>query len=269
MELSPLVFVLYKLAKYALYPLSWIIVLLGVLTVLALCPTSPARLRWIRLLSASTFLLALLLSNHLVADRLIGVLEEQALEASLQARRPVDAVIVLGGGVRGKGSLRPADQLSETSIVRTICGAALLAEGAAPKLVLSGGDTSLIGTGPTEAVEMKRLALRLGVPEQAIVLEDRSRTTYENAVESKRLLGQASVLLATSAEHIPRSLALFRKQGFDAQAAPCSYSAKNRPGGAWDGNPFGLLPAVEALRYSTYAVNELAGMVLYRVIGKL
>ena len=116
---------------------------------------------------------------------------------------------------------------------------------------------------------MRRLALRFGVPDQAIVIEDRSRTTYENAVETKRLLGNASILLVTSALHMPRALSLARKQGLDATPAPCGYVATNVPSQAWHGNPLDLIPEVHALSSNTEALAELAGILVYRVTGKL
>ena len=116
---------------------------------------------------------------------------------------------------------------------------------------------------------MKRLALRLGVPEDAIVVEDRSRTTYENAVGVKRILGHASILLVTSASHVPRAVGLFRKQGLETTASPCGYLAKDRP---WSGlgiNPFDLLPDVDALSRNTIAITEVVGTIVYWAIGKL
>lgn len=45
MELTPFFFGLYKFVKYGLYPLTWVVLLPGVTTILALFPLSPTRLR--------------------------------------------------------------------------------------------------------------------------------------------------------------------------------------------------------------------------------
>lgn len=177
--------------------------------------------------------------------------------------------MVLGGGVAGKGTLRPSDELLDLSLKRTICGVDLFVQGVAPRILFSGGDASIFGSGPKEALEMKRLARRLGVPEGAILIEDQSKTTYENALATKRLIGSAPILLVTSASHIPRALGLFRKQGLDATPSPCGYTVKNRPGERWQGSPFDLLPDVGALKISTTAIAELVGMLVYWVTGKL
>ena len=269
MELSPFLYGLYKVAKFALYPLSWLVVLLSLITVLALAPLSLRRLRWIRGLAVLTLLLTLLFANHWVAGTLLGFIEAQAPPFEPAPSQHFDAIVVLSGGIYAKGTLRPSDQLSYYSIVRTICGADLYARGVAPKVLISGGDATIFGRGPLEAHEMKRLAVRLGVPEAAILVEDRSRTTYENAVETKRLLGDASILLTTSAFHIPRAQALFRRQGFAVTAYPCTYTAKHRPGDLSELTIFDLIPSADALHATTHAVSELAGILVYRLAGKL
>ena len=269
MDMSPFLFGLYKLVKFAVYPFTWLFVLLGVLTVLVVSPVSPRRLRWIRVLAISAFLLAFLFGNPIVADTLVGLLEQQAPHFDSTTAKRFDAIVVLGGGVAGKGTLRPLDELSDLSMKRTICGVDLFTQGFAPRILFSGGDPTIIGSGPKEALEMKRLARRLGVPEETILIEDQARTTYENALATKRLIGSASILLVTSASHIPRALGSFRKQGLDATSYPCGYSVKNRPSESWRGRLFALLPEVQAFEKSTKATVVLVGMLVYWVTGKL
>jgi uncharacterized SAM-binding protein YcdF (DUF218 family) len=128
----------------------------------------------------------------------------------------------------------------------------------------------VFGEGPKEAEEMKRLAVRLGVPDNEIMLEDRSRTTYENLVETRRLLGPKSVLLVTTAMHLPRAVALARKQGLEAVPFPCGYHAADLPSDSWrHADLFDLLPDVSALRHSTEVLNEAVGILVYRLMGKL
>lgn len=269
MDMSPFFFGLYKIVKFAVYPFTWLFVLLGVLTVLVVSPVSPRRLRWIRILAISSLLFTFLFGNQIVAETLMGLLEQQALPFDGSTAKRFDAIVVLGGGAAGKGTLRPSNELTDLSIRRTICGVDLFAQGFAPRILFSGGDATIIGSGPKEALEMKRLAQRLGVPEEAILIEDQSRTTYENAVATKRLIGSASILLVTSASHIPRALGLFRKQGLDATSYPCGYSVKNRPSESWQRIPFAPFPDVRALLTSTMAIAELVGMLVYWATGKL
>jgi uncharacterized SAM-binding protein YcdF (DUF218 family) len=193
MELTPFLFGLYKLVKYGLYPLSWVFLLLGGTTCLLLLPSTPGRLRWARIGAVSSFVVLLLISSPIVAGQLLGSLEDWYPIPSSPPEKRYDAIVVLGGGVLEQGTLRPVTDLTSYSRNRTTCGVDLYQQGFSDKLVLSGGDGLVFRSGPKESLEMTRWAQRLGVPAAAILTEERSRTTYENAVETKRLLGSASL----------------------------------------------------------------------------
>ncbi len=269
MEMSPFVFGLYKLVKFLIYPYTWLTLILGAIAVLAFLPLSPHRLRWIRVSALGACLVVFIVGNPLVASTMVGLIEERARALEFSTPGHFDAIVVLGGGVKAQGTLRPTTELTQSGMQRTICGANLFAQGMSPRLVLTGGDASIFGSGPKESLIMKRLARRLGVPDGAIAVESSSRTTYENAVETERLLGKASVLVVTSASHIPRALALFRKQGLNAEGYPCGFKAKDRPGDAGEMTPFDFIPTLGALQVSTQAINELVGIVAYWTAGKL
>ncbi|MCX5723691.1 MAG: YdcF family protein [Nitrospirae bacterium] len=270
MELTPFFFGLYKFVKYGLYPLTWVLLLLSAATVLAFRPFSPANVRWLRRLLASSLLLLVVLSSPLIATLLIGSLEARYQPPQLAPSDRFEAIVVLGGGIHEKGSLRPTDELSSTSRNRTTCGVDLYQQGHATTLILTGGDARIFGTGPQEAAEMKRWALRLGVPESATMIDTGSRNTYENATGTKRLIGPASILLVSSASHLPRAVPVFRKQGFRVMPAPCDYVSRDLPGESSDGlDLFDFLPDDDALQRTTEAVTEMAGIVIYWLAGKL
>jgi uncharacterized SAM-binding protein YcdF (DUF218 family) len=116
-----------------------------------------------------------------------------------------DAIVVLGCALHA-GAPSPALRR------RVECGAALLARGVAPLLVLSGGGRS----GRPEAEPMAALAAALGVPPARMLLEPRSRDTIGNAFNSAALLrarGLASVVLVSDAYHLARARILFRRAG--------------------------------------------------------
>lgn len=269
MELSPFWFGLYKLVKFAVYPYTWLVVLTSAATVLAFLPSSAIRRRWLRILTVATLSIVWLLGAPFAATIALGLLEAQYPPFDRTTATRFDAIIVLGGGVNGAGSLRPTDQLTGLNVQRTLCGTDLFAQGFSQRLVLSGGDGAIFGEGPKEAVEMKRLAVRVGVPEQAILLEEQARSTYENAVEVKRVLGQGSILLVTSASHMPRALALFRKQGFEVTPAPCNFHVREWPQFWKNWDPFTLIPDLRSLSETTMAITEVVGMIAYRITGKL
>jgi uncharacterized SAM-binding protein YcdF (DUF218 family) len=269
MELSPFWFGLYKLVKYAVYPYTWLCALAVALVALTVLPSSPASRRGLRILAVATLAIVWLLGTPVVAIIAGGFLESWHPPFDRPAAVHFDAVVVLGGGVTAKGSLRPADQLTGLSMQRTLCGVNRFAEGRAPRLVLAGGDASVFGEGPKEAMEMQRLAIRLGVPEAAILLDDQSRTTYENAVGVKRALGQASILLVTSASHMPRAAALFRKQGFEITPSPCTYYVRDWPDVWSDLDLFDFIPQLDGFYESSTILTEVIGTITYWMAGKI
>jgi uncharacterized SAM-binding protein YcdF (DUF218 family) len=269
MELSAFWFGLYKFVKYSVYPYTWLLLLLGLLVLLVFWPQSAKRLGRIRFIALTSFAVAYLLGSPLIATQLMGPLEEQYPAFDAATRQHFDAIVILGGGVHETGTLRPRTVLGEFTLVRTLCGVDLFTQGIADQIAMSAGDATIFGYGPEESVEMKRFAVRLGLSPDVILSESRSRTTYESAVQMKQLLGDKSILLVTSASHMPRAMAHFRREGLNATAAPCGYTFRDRSDHFWRGQPFDLIPRADVLLISTNAISERIGMWVYRAIGKL
>ncbi len=271
MELTPFFFGLYKLLKYGVYPLTWIIGLSGMVLLFAWLPFFPIRQRWLRVSSIALVTLLLILTSPLVAHILVAALEGEHFPSDLPRPIANGTIVVLGGGLRDAGSLRPSIELTEESMRQTACGADLYRQGIAPSLLVTGGDARVFGSGPAEAAIMKEWAARLGVPSKSIITEDQARTTYENAVRTKHLLGnRTTIVLVTSATHMPRASALFRAQGFDVIPSPCGFHERNRVTEGWDTlSIFDVLPATWAFREISEAIEELAGIAVYRLAGKL
>ena len=122
---------------------------------------------------------------------------------------------------------------------------------------------------------MEALLTFMGVPEQAIWLEDQSQNTYENALYCAQLLKAKNidrVILVTSAIHMPRSVALFEKQGIQVIPAPADFTVTQA---GWDDLTHGtlesqlinLLPSVGNLSLTTNALKEYLGILVYRIEG--
>lgn len=268
MELSPFFYGLYKVAKYAVYPYTWLLGLIGLILLFTWLPASPRVTRWLRRLSVTTLLFAFLLGTPLIGYNAIGLLESRHPPQDPSALPKSDVIVVLGGGIAPKGTLRPVTEPSQVTKERVLCGADLFLRGLAPTLIMSGGDASVVGSGPLEAEAMKQFAVRLGVPDHAIVIETRSRTTYENAVEVRRLIQpSSSVLLVTSAYHMARAQYHFSQQGIRSTPYPCGYISRNGPGLDWPVNPFWLIPTSGALWNNSLAVSEVVGLLVYRLTG--
>ncbi len=120
-----------------------------------------------------------------------------------------DAIVVLGCRVRSDGTASP------TLARRARHAAALHRRGLAPIVVFTGG----VGTyPPSEARAAAAVARADGLPEDAIVLEERSTSTEENAREAARLIDAARVVVVTDAYHAFRAERVFRRHFASAVA---------------------------------------------------
>lgn len=127
--------------------------------------------------------------------------------------RTYDTAVVLGARLRPDGTPGPA-------LVRRVAHAAdLHRQGRVGRLLLSGGHAA---AGCTEAEAMRRLAVAMGVPEAALLVEPHARNTFENALFSMALLDPGEcVVLVSDAWHLPRARFAFRRLGGDpAVSAP-------------------------------------------------
>jgi uncharacterized SAM-binding protein YcdF (DUF218 family) len=105
-----------------------------------------------------------------------------------------------------------------------------------------------------------------GIPGEVILIEGRSRNTYENALETKKILKDKQfdkILLVTSAFHMPRALATFRTAGIDAIPSPSSYSIVDytRP------RILDWVPSVGNLVRMQAVIHENLGILVYRYRG--
>jgi uncharacterized SAM-binding protein YcdF (DUF218 family) len=241
---------------------------LGLLFIL-LALLAGAREPWRRLLLVSAFLVIACGSSPFVADRLCGSLERQ-----YPHRRPVDlpsaqAIVVLGGGwstVAGIDWETAQEIRPENRLVEAMC---LYQAGKAPLIVLSGGKVPIYMGGSRTRTQVDGgldTLRRWHVPDLAILRESNSETTRQNAVDTGDLLrsqGIRRILLVTSAVHMPRARAAFRKVGLDPIEAPAPPDLHDRRAGFW----FELLPDPSALGRSTQAVKEWTGLWSYRLRG--
>ena len=110
----------------------------------------------------------------------------------------VDAIVAISGG---------------DTAARTAQAITMYHNGWAPTVIFSGAAADK--SGPSNAKVMEQQALRAGVPQSAIVLDDTSETTTQNAVNSHNIFEQEgihSVILVTSAYHQRRAGLEFGKR---------------------------------------------------------
>jgi len=174
-----------------------------------------------------------------------------------------DAIVVLTGGISDLSWLGLEPEPSDLSLERLVKGVMLYRALRRP-LIIAGGSGSLIHSEIPEADAMARAAVDLGVLEQDIVIENKSRNTLESAKAVRGLLKGNRIILVTSAFHMKRSVALFKKQGFDVVPAPTGYLALNRPV-----SRYSYIPSAVGLSTSSVALSEYISFAWYSVIGDL
>lgn len=200
----------------------------------------------------------------------IGVLIMQPLEDRFpfpaDAPPAPDAIIVLGGAMNEdmKNSRGPTSMTEAGA--RMTAGVELARRYPNARLVFTGGSAALTQNGESEAEGAERLWLALGVPKERMLFERRSRNTYENATMTRELAQPRPGerwLLVTSAWHMPRSIGIFRQQGFNVTAYPVDYHTY----AGLDGFT-ARYGAIERFQQFEWALREWIGLVAYRLTGK-
>jgi uncharacterized SAM-binding protein YcdF (DUF218 family) len=199
----------------------------------------------------------------------IGGVLEHTLESRFPpwdpSRGAPDGIIVLGGAIAPRLSRTyGATQLTESA--ERIAAIAKLAR-AYPdaRIVYSGGDGSLFANAGREADYLYPLLDSFGVPRQRVLLENRSRNTYENAVFSQQLVKPKPGerwLLVTSAWHMPRAIGCFRRIGFPVEAYPVDWHTRPRLRLSFSRHFGSSLARLDA------AVHEWLGLLAYRITGR-
>lgn len=204
------------------------------------------------------------LSTRLVSHALLVPLEGRYPPvATLQITQ--DAIVILTGGAPRDPYTTSSSILSTPGLARLICGLGFFRMGIAPTVVLSGGDGDGFDGTPPEAVVMRDLALELGLPAMALLLEDQGRTTSERGRAVRAVLPQAQrILLVDSALHLPRSALVFQRQGFGVTPAPCDYQTRSEP---WRLTDF--YPGAHHFYNSSLAFHEYIGLAAYWLLGDI
>jgi uncharacterized SAM-binding protein YcdF (DUF218 family) len=223
-------------------------------------------------------------STPMWSNWICGKLESQYPWKPANQYPVADAIVVLGGGIRGDAGVKLPSLDLNAAADRELFASQLYHAGRSKVIVVSGGVDPIYGTG-VAGVAMKQFLVMLGVPADAIRVEGRSKNTVENAIEVQRMMGLMSdkperessvnanqgkarsedaksekvpsILLVTSAQHMPRAFDLFARTGLRIIPAPADFQVVN--------TPFSinlLLPDAEALGNSSSAWKEFVGRFL-------
>jgi uncharacterized SAM-binding protein YcdF (DUF218 family) len=224
-----------------------------------------AIVRWKRarrpLILATVILFWLLAAGWLTAP-LLDLAQPNRQTDTPTTFAPRTAIILLGGGtVYGHNHVLvpPHDALIRISVSARNYFECKRVE-VSCQVIVSGGNPQRHPA--TEADTYLPYLLRQNVPRADIVLEDTSRTTYENARNVSAILGQSrydTLILVTSAYHMPRALLDFHRFGLAPQ--PLISSVRHAE--------LGVMPRFENLKSAEIALHELIGLAQFHVYTAL
>ena len=201
------------------------------------------------------FLVLAFFSNGGVSDLFMRPLEQKYPPVTdVKAIKNVKWIVVLGGGSNFDPQLPVSTYLSEASLTRV--SEAIRIHNRLPKTrLIFSGRHFIEGIRPVAEV-MAQMALELGIQPEEIVIEAEAVDTKDHPIFVKKLIGMDQFILVTSAVHMPRAMALFKKHGMHPIPAPTHYKTTRKEGPISIGSFPGAKPLVE----SAQAIHEYLGM---------
>ena len=188
----------------------------------------------------------------------------------------VSTIVVLGGGFRVNDGPNGCDdkscdgkrrvEICDVTHFRCIHAAKLYHQRGGCLVLASGmhGDPGYQGT-PISHL-MRDFLIELGVEPSDILVEDRSTSTFENALNSREILSERKIdriALVTDASHMYRAEHCFSAQGFTVTPAPSSFYA-----GKISWAPANFLPSCQGANKFQVVIYELQGLILYKLRGR-
>jgi len=243
-----------KIAYVFIAPENWIIMLV---LMIFLSRTATVKKRLTHLVLALVFLFG----NRFLY--LASVRAWQPKPVTLAAGVTYEAGIVLGGAVSfdryGRGYFNSAlDRFIEAYL--------LYKTGRVKKIIISGG--SNVEDQPRDADYQYQKMLELGVPADDLIVENSSRSTFENASFTKTKIDSMHLkppfVLVTSAMHIPRAESVFRKAGLAVIPFPCDYHVIDSRPGFLDF----IIPNPGTILNWSLLLKEVIGMAGYKLFGR-
>lgn len=250
-------FILSKILHFFISPLVWI----GIIIILSFVIKKNRIQQKLRITAVILFFV---FSNPFIEDEIMRIWEIQTIKTE-NITKSYDYGIVLSGMISYDSKFNRINFLRSTD--RILQALDLYKAGIIKKIFITGGSGLLFDQENKEAEILQNYLIRIGIPESDILIEKNSRNTYENAVESATILkpekSNNSYLLITSAFHMRRSAACFKKQGFEFDVFSTDRYSGNRK--------FSIdhlfIPNPQTLARWNVLLKEMAGMLTYKIVG--
>ena len=251
-------FYLSKLLGFLISPLVWVIILL----IYSFKTKVESRSKKLRIFC---IILLYICSNSFIVDECFRQYEPVTPDYDNIAGS-FDGAIILGG-------IGTVDQrLQKLSFGwgadRLLQVLPLYYKGKVKKIIFTGGSGSIEFPENKEGIYVKKYLKSIAIPDSALIIESESKNTYENAVFTKKIMDSLNLkgkfLLVTSAYHMPRSLAVFKKAGY-TNITP--YITNKVSGLRRFSLDHLFIPNVDALFSLQLLIHEWLGYCVYKIRG--
>jgi len=249
-------FILSKILYFLIIPFWWIMILY-IFMRFSKSPKIKKRL------FIAIIMIGVLFTNPFIYRSMVSLWQPSPVD--LPVTKTYEAGILLGGMA---GYDKNDRGYFGNNADRFIQAANLYHRGIIKKIIISGGTGSLAQNEPAESVFLRKEFLANNVNDCDIIMETRSRNTFENGVFSKNIIDslhlQPPFILITSALHMRRSVSVFKKTGYAFIPSPCDYKVIPRK---FDAENY-FIPNISLLNEWSYFIKEVVGLYVYKLTGK-
>ncbi len=220
------------------------------------------RKRWLIV----SMIMAFVFTNSFLATEAMRIWEIS--KTDMEDETVYDAAILLSGGMitYDEKEMKHSFRVNTDRYLQSL---ALFQEGKVKNLIISGGSGSMVFRDMSEAKLLYEFSGKLGLDTTRIIAETESDNTYQNSVNTMKLLQDSlpgkNYLLITSASHMRRAAAVFKKAGLSFHIYPTNPVAGPRRYDPY----FLLIPSSSALLTWEIFFRETIGYAVYRVVGYL
>lgn len=251
-------FFLSKILAFLISPLTWVFALL-IYSWLTKIETRKKKLRIIAIL------ILYLSCNSFFVDELFRAWEPVTEDHDLQ-RTTFDGAIVLGG--IGNVDQRLQKINFGPSVDRLMQILPYYYNGRIKRVIFTSGSGSIEFPYDKEALYVRKYLKGIHFPDSGLVIEYNSRNTYENALFTKKIMDSLQLngkyLLVTSAYHMPRSMAVFKKAGYENLTPYLTNRVSGKRRYTLDHL---LIPNADALYMFEFLLHEWVGYIVYKLKG--
>lgn len=250
-----MLFVLSKILSFLISPFNTAVIMV-------LCAILLPRFR--KKLFIIAFTVFIVFSNPFLFRLAIGWWEDIP-EALPRNSSEFKFVVVLGGiSSQHESSQRVRFSQSSDRLMQALI---LSKQNRVEKLVISGGNASIIYHKRPEGAYLKEFLVAMDFDDEKILIDSLSRNTYENALFTRQLFQEAGlpldIVLVTSAWHMPRAQRCFEKQGFTVRPLNSDFI---RPIGKLTPGEI-IIPSAGTLLAWDIIFKEWMGLLYYKVRG--